>query len=1354
MESVNAYPLTPLQALFWAGHRLHEGTPLYNMAHTFTLRKRVDAMRFQHAFQRAVDNCDALRTVFTLRDGAPVQRVLDRFPYAVAVVDFSGESDPERCAREWVGERVSRCMDIERCCFDAGLLRLAEDLYIWFLNQHHIICDATSTAIVFQHVAQAYATETSKPGPLFREYVCRRTAESPSNVEERAEYWRDRLRDAPDAPSFYGVAGTSMPARVLRMSRPLGIERSNRLRTLAQSQTFQCRTERITLFNIIAAMLSVFLLRITGERRFVIGMPHHGRESDTDRSTAGLFIDIVPLPIAVGSGATFPDLVAAIGREASESVKHRPFAGLEGVGTQTFDVLFNYQIAQFSSFNGLPAEQEWINPGYGTERLVLQAHDFTQSGEISLYFDFDADVFDAARRDLAVQHFLRLLDCVLDEPETSVSALHVLTDADTRHILNDFNPPEIPLPQPALLPELFEEQACQSPNAPAVRYGEDRLTYAQLDRRANQLGRYLRDCGIGANVPVGLCLERSPNLIVGMLGILKAGGAYVPLDASYPAERLEMMARDAAFTVLVTQVSCVSGLPPFEGHVLCLDRDWNSIACKDDTPLTCPAGPDSLAYLMYTSGSTGVPKAVAVPHRAVVRLARHTNYITIDSADRVAQASNASFDAATFEVWGALLNGAELVGIPQDIALMPTALAETIAAGEISVLFLTTALFNQIVRIQPDAFRALRVLLFGGEACDPGAIRRVVEHGKPHHLLHVYGPTENTTFTTYYEVNEVAKDARTVPIGKPISNSYAHILSDDRLPAPAGVPGELYIGGPGLALGYHNQPELTAAAFVPDPYRSGARLYRSGDLARYLDDGAIEFVGRIDGQVKLRGFRIELGEIQAALNAHEDVRDSVVLLREDEPGEKRLVAYLVTGDGPMPDSGTLRGFLQRTLPDYMIPSVFVSVEAIPLDPNGKVDRRALPAPDATSVSAAFVAPRTPLEDEVAALWAEVLHLPRVGVEDRFFAIGGHSLLAVRIMAAVRDRYGVDVPLTRFFQNPTVAGMAALIQGERGEEPVAPDDTPFTLVPIQSHGTLPPLFCVATAGGVLFPYYNLAPLLGPDQPLFGLQDPALEGTRPNFESVEDLATHYVDVMQSRQPEGPYYLCGWSFGGTVAFEMARQLRERNEEVALLVIIDAMQAPPDLSVKGGIGKFLRIWLRRARIFILNTYHLKPYIIDGLYLVFRRGRKTAGHGPVSLRDYFRWAFTNVVFKHAGIANVVSKDNLLMMKLPAFRRIFKVLHANGEIWKQYVAKPFDGVVTLFRAEVQPPELVGNHTLGWGQVAGRGTDVHVIPGYHAEILGQGIRHCAEHLRQCLARSRSESEPVQNDHSETGPSNPI
>ncbi|NES68143.1 MAG: amino acid adenylation domain-containing protein, partial [Okeania sp. SIO2D1] len=485
--------------------------------------------------------------------------------------------------------------------------------------------------------------------------------------------------------------------------------------------------------------------------------------------------------------------------------------------------------------------------------------------------------------------------------------------------------------------QLFEEQVERTPDAVAVVFEDRQLTYHELNCQANQLAHYLQTLGVAPEVLVGICVERSVEMVVGLLGILKAGGAYVPLDPNYPTERIAYMLEDSSVPVLLTQSKWVEKLPSSVGKLILLDSDWDVIASLgQDNPVN-QTKPDHLVYVIYTSGSTGKPKGVAVTHLGINRLVNNTNYINLASSDRVAQTSNASFDAATFEIWGALLHGAQLIGVPQQIALEAEKFVALLRKYQVSVLFLTTALFNQLAALVPEAFKSLRYLLFGAETVDPTSVKKVLEHGAPEKLLHVYGPAENTTFSSWYLVENVRQGATTIPIGRPISNTQVYILDKQLQPVPIGIQGELHIGGDGLARGYLNRRELTEEKFIPNPFDKSklnnqkSKLYKTGDLARYLPDGNIEYLGRIDHQVKIRGFRIELGEIEAVLAQHSQVREAVVIAREDIPGDKRLVAYLVPNQEKT-RINDLRSFLKIKLPEYMIPAAFVLLESIPLTP--------------------------------------------------------------------------------------------------------------------------------------------------------------------------------------------------------------------------------------------------------------------------------------------------------------------------------------------------------------------------------------------------------------------------------------
>lgn len=628
----------------------------------------------------------------------------------------------------------------------------------------------------------------------------------------------------------------------------------------------------------------------------------------------------------------------------------------------------------------------------------------------------------------------------------------LVTETERHQLLVEWNNTLVDYPRDKCIHQLFEAQVELTPDAVAVVFEDKQLTYSQLNARANQLARYLQKLGVKPDVLVGICVDRSPEMIVGLLGILKAGGAYVPLDPTYPKERLSFMLSDSQVQVLLTQQKFVEEFSESWVKTVCLDTHWESISRQSQENPTKDVTAENLAYVIYTSGSTGTPKGVAVPHRAVNRLVCNTNYVQLEASDLIAQASNASFDAATFEIWGSLLHGARLVVIPQNVVLSPQHFAACIREQKISVLFLTTALFNQLASIVPQAFKDLRYLLFGGETVDTKSVKAVLRNGVPQQLLHIYGPTESTTFSCWYQVQDVAEGATNLPIGRPISNTQIYILDLKLQPVPIGNPGELYIGGDGLARDYLNRPDLTEEKFIPNPF-GNSKLYKTGDLARYLPDGNIEFLGRVDNQVKIRGFRIELGEIEVVVTAYPAVRQAVVLAREDAPGDKRLVAYIVPtlqesppqeqsqegqlqAEQILPQSDSLeklvpllRSYVKARLPEYMVPSAFVVLEAFPVTPNGKVDRRALPAPLPTRTTLeTFVPPRTPVEEILANIWTKILQVQPIGIHDNFFELGGNSIKAMRLINELQAQSQISQILhpTALFEAPTIAQFVAYL----------------------------------------------------------------------------------------------------------------------------------------------------------------------------------------------------------------------------------------------------------------------------------------------------------------------------------------
>jgi amino acid adenylation domain-containing protein/non-ribosomal peptide synthase protein (TIGR01720 family) len=1046
-----ALPASFAQERLWFLDRLHPGSALYNAPTVLRLHGPLDAAALERALAALVHRHEALRTTLAEGPEGPVQCIAPAPSFSLRVEDLEGSGEDE--ARRRAADEAERPFDLAAGpLFRATLLRLGGDEHRLLLTLHHAVSDGWSTGVLLRELWEAYEAiraggEPSFP-PLPVQYAdfaaWQRRRLQGAELERQVEWWRERLAGAPalldlptDRPRPAAQSHRGARERVA-LSAPL----AERLRTLA-------RAEGASLYMVLLGAFQVLLGRWAGSDDVVVGSPVSGRTRAEVEGVVGFFVNTVALRADLSGDPAFREVLRRVREATLGAHEHQetPFERLvealqpeRALGhAPLVQVMFTLDEAQPAAPAPAGISAEAVEAETATTKfdltLGLTAGDDGLRGVLA----YATDLFDASTVRRLLAQLERVLEQVAADPGIPLSRLE-LQDAEERRRVEAWGRAEAPYPRDASVPALFRAQAARAPHAVAVEYpGEAPLDYGELDRRSNRLARHLSARGVRAGTRVGICLERGSELVVAMLAVLKAGGAYVPLDSGYPAERLRLMLADSGAAALVTRESLRGSVPSAEGvAVVSVDGDAAAIAAESGEevePAAGDAGADALAYVIYTSGSTGVPKGVAVEQRSIVRLVLGTDYVRLREDDRMAQASNVSFDAATFEVWGALLNGGTLAGIPRDAAISPAGLADAIATRGITTLFLTTALFNQVAREHPAAFRPLRRLLFGGEAVDPAAVRRVLEMGPPRELLHVYGPTENTTFSSWHRVEGVPADARTVPIGRPVANSTAYVLDGALRATAVGIAGELYLGGDGVARGYLGRPALTAERFVPDPFAAqpGARMYRTGDRVRWTSGGALEYLARLDGQVKVRGFRIETGEVEAVLRRHPSVEECAVLAREDAPGEKRLVAYVV-GDG---DAGTLRAHLRRTLPEYMLPAAFVAVERLPLTPNGKLDVRALPAPEWGAEGGAFVAPRGPLEELVAQVWAEVLGVERVGATDDFFELGGHSLLAARVVSRLRAALGRELPVRAIFESPTVEALARAAGSLRGDAAEVP-----------------------------------------------------------------------------------------------------------------------------------------------------------------------------------------------------------------------------------------------------------------------------------------------------------------------------
>ncbi len=1069
-------PASFAQERLWLIDQMAPESTLYAIPVTLDLTGELRVAALAWSLGEVARRHEALRTRFVAVDGRPAQVIDEPAPVSLPLIDLGGLAEPaaEGESRRLAAERARRPFDLARGpLLRASLLRLGGRRWRLQLDLHHIISDGWSMGVLVREITALYGPRAVTAAPAALPELRVQPADhaewqrrwlSGDVLAAETAYWRGRLAGAP--PIMELPLDRPRPAR--RAERggvwdfTLGRERAAALAAFG-------RRQGATLFMTLLAAFEALLGHWTGQPDLSVGTPIAGRTRAETEGLIGFFVNTLVLRVEIGEDATFAALLAAVREAALEAYSHQelPFEKLVEelaperslAHTPLFQVMFAVQE---------DASEELALPGLAVRRLdwspAAAKFDWTltfvarRDGSLAGALSYDASLFDRSTAARLAGHFERLAASLtlaaVDAAAARLGDLSWLTAAERHQLAVEWSGGATAVPQ---LPvhELFALRAALHPERPAVEFGGETATYGELEERANRLAGRLRLRGARPEERVGLCVERSVAMVVGMLGILKAGAAYVPLDPAYPRERLAAMVEDAGVSILVAAPALAGELPEVATRLL--------VGREEDEDASAPAepparvSPASLAYVTYTSGSTGRPKGIAVPHRAVVRLILETDYVDLGPEDRVAQASSSTFDAATFEVWGALLCGGVLVGIPREVTLAPARFAASLREGRVSALFLTTALFNQMARETPWAFGALRYLLFGGEAVEPRWVEEVLAKGRPGRLLHVYGPTEATTFSTWHPVDAVAAGARTIPIGRPLANAETHVLDRELRPVPVGVAGELYLGGDGLARGYEGRPELTAESFVPDGCGAepGRRLYRTGDVVRRDGAGRIEFLCRRDRQVKVRGFRIELAEIETVLAEHPAVAQAVLLARRREGegwSDRRLVAYVTRAPGeagalaPKRElAAELRRYVGSRLPAYMVPAQVIVAAELPLTATGKLDRQALEArpPELDGGEEAGVSlPRTPYEEMVAQVWAELLGRERVGIDDDFFALGGHSLLATQAAARLRQAFGVELPLRALFENPTVARLAPAIEEARwAGRPAAPPLAP-------------------------------------------------------------------------------------------------------------------------------------------------------------------------------------------------------------------------------------------------------------------------------------------------------------------------
>ncbi|HEY1235681.1 MAG TPA: amino acid adenylation domain-containing protein, partial [Candidatus Binatia bacterium] len=1073
-------PLSFSQQRLWFLDRYEPNSSVYNVFSALQMQGSLEVSALERSFAEVARRHEALRTTVSTVGTEPVQVISPAADFSLSTKDISHlpRERREQEALRLAAEEARKPFELTRGpLFRATLIDLGSNEHMLLLTMHHIVSDGWSMGVLHRELSELYRAFTQgKSSPLgelpiqYADYaIWQREWLRGGELERQLSYWKKQLEGAPALLNF----PTDRPRPAVQSFRgasqtiTLTKELSEQLKALSRKQG-------VTLFMTLLAAFQTLLYRYTGQEDIVVGSPIANRTRSEIEGLIGFFVNTLVLRGRFGSNPTFRELLAETRRVALDAYEHQdlPFEKLvEELKPERslsysplFQVMFVLQNApeRALSFEGVSVSR--IRTGSETAKfdLTLSVHETAQGLTGSL--QYNTDLFEAATITRLLKHFETLLQGIVDDPGRRIADLPILTEAERRELL-EWNETKQHYPKDKCLHQLFLEQAKRTPGAIAVVFEGQQITYRELNQRANRLACRLQQSRVGPNVLVGLCAERSIELIVGILGILKAGGAYVPLDPNYPAARLEFMLKDSDVSVVVSQKHLAANFPADERTIVYLDTEpfeSSSAEAFAASDLESETQPDSLAYVIYTSGSTGNPKGVLVSHYNVVRLFQSTQaWFDFNVSDVWALFHSCAFDFSVWEIWGALLHGGRLVIVPNSVSRAPDEFARLIEAHGVTILNQTPSAFRQLMphllRIGRSLQRSLRYVIFGGEALEPQTLRpwfsEFAEQGP--RVINMYGITESTVHVTYQPMTaDLLKSGSTSVIGKPLPDLSVYILDSGQRPQPVGVAGEIYIGGAGLARGYLRRPELTAERFIADPFSIDpqSRLYRSGDLARRLADGSLEYLGRIDDQVKIRGYRIELGEIEAALNQHAQVKEAIVIAREDTPGDKRLVAYIVMDDEVSVEE--LRRSLCGILPDYMVPSVLVRLRSFPLTSNGKVDRRSLPMPDVhrPDLAETYVAPRNAVEELLARLWGEVLKLESVGVHDNFFELGGHSLLATRVISRINDSFRTDIPLRRLFESPTIAELAAAIDLSRASERNGESISP--IVPVARRDKIP------------------------------------------------------------------------------------------------------------------------------------------------------------------------------------------------------------------------------------------------------------------------------------------------------------
>lgn len=1398
-RGTTTFPLSFAQQRLWFLDQL-QGNPTYNIPLAVKLHGALQPALLEQGLNEIIQRHEALRTTFHTKDGQPFQVIAPSLIFSLTMKDLTTlpESEREIALQSFAIEEARTLFHLsEGPLVRATLLRLNTVEHVLLLTQHHIISDAWSLGIWLQEIGVLYEAfinhQPSSLPPLPFQYgdytLWQRQWLSGELLAEHIRYWVERLQNAPVIIELPGDHPRPAIPTFQGARYPISLSQ-----TLTAKLQILSQQEGVTLFMVLLTAWNILLFRYSGCEDILVGSPVANRTTLELEKLVGFFVNTLVLRTDLSGNPTVRQLLQRVRKTTLDDFAHQDLSFEQLVEelhlerdlshTVLIQTMLAWQNTPRHSLKcgGLTLEPLEIETGTAKFDLLLALEDTAQG--IRGVLEYNTDIFEETTIARMVGHYQKLLEEMFAQPEQQIAHLPLLTMCEREQVLVEWNATAKAYAQDLCIHELFEAQVERTPQATAFLFQGQEWTYQQLNQRANQLAHRLQDIGIRPGKLVAIYMERSAEMLPALLGILKAGGAYVPLEVNTPASRLHWILDSLQVTCILTQHALLPQLLatdplPALTHILCLDDSKHDpYLCSKDIPgkpyqiyplsdlecmpqdnLPIQGTAKDLAYIIFTSGSTGTPKGVMVTHSPVINLIEWVNStFDVGPADRILFITSLCFDLSVYDIFGILAAGGSIhIATGQDVQ-EPARLLHLLSTEPITfwdsapaALLQLTPSFSSITQVSST----LRLVFLSGDwipvslpdhlkATFPGV--RVISLG---------GATEATVWSNYYPIEQVDLRWPSIPYGKPIQNAQYYVLNDQLSLCPIGVPGHLYIGGLCLSLGYVNEPALTQAKFLPSPFRTqpGARIYKTGDLARWQADGNLEFLGRSDSQVKIRGFRIELGEIETTLCQHPVVEHAVVQAYGDVQKDRRLVAYIVLQKDRKATGPELRSFLQHYLPEYMVPPAFLFLETLPVTANGKLDRQRLPIPDfsISQQDAPFLAPRDAVELQLSLLWEDVLQVSPISITANFFELGGHSLLAVQLMASIKEQFNQEFPLALLFQEATIERFANVLR----QRTVAHLDS--SIVGLQTTGTNFPLFFAHPGGGSAFCYVSLARHLGQNQPFYGLQTPGLNDNKELYTDLRQLAAHYVQEIRSVQPEGPYHLGGWCVGGIIAYEIARQLHNAHQEIALLALLDsappsAENAPPDndatlftqfawdlgrllgrnlsASYKMALLGLLDSALPTLGVQAVDTHLVAAFIADCLAeLPELDGSATYETlKQLTLDEQLHYLIAQI--QEAHIDPPLQEQAYL-------RHLYLIYSTNVRAIQAYVPQTYAGNITLFRASDEIKDGDENLVASWEKMSTNKMEICEVPGDHYSILKEGnVQILAESIKNHIRTNKS------------------